>query len=185
MTKLTFGADKDPPISLCKEIGQRRFRGLAALRGSGFVLGLLTLGGCEAGQPSATAFVATNDGAATVGPEETRMWMTVGEHRLAIALTDNAAARAFAAQLPVTLDMSELNGNEKHAELPGALPTDEHWLGTIHNGDLLLYGSQTLVVFYETFRSSYSYTRVGRVENPSDLAPVLGRRDVRVVFSAN
>ena len=40
------------------------------------------------------------------------MWMTIGERRFAITLSDNAAARAFAAQLPLTLDMSELNGNE-------------------------------------------------------------------------
>jgi hypothetical protein len=57
-------------------------------------------------------------GAVSAQPEEMRMWMTVGERRFAITLTDNAAARAFAAQLPLTLDMSELNGNEKHADLP-------------------------------------------------------------------
>ena len=50
------------------------------------------------------------------------MWMTVGERRFAVTLADNAAARAFAAQLPLTLDMSELNGNEKHADLPKTLP---------------------------------------------------------------
>ena len=51
------------------------------------------------------------------------MWMTVGERRFAITLIDNAAARAFAARLPLTLDMSELNGNEKHVDLPEALHT--------------------------------------------------------------
>ena len=50
------------------------------------------------------------------------MWMTVGEHRFAITLADNTTARAFSALLPLTLDMSELNGNEKHASLPQALP---------------------------------------------------------------
>ena len=113
------------------------------------------------------------------------MWMTVGERRFAITLTDNAAARAFVAQLPLTLDMSELNGNEKHADLPESLPTNASRPGTIHNGDLMLYGSDTLVVFYETFRSSYSYTRLGRVDDPSDLAQALGRRGARVVFSKN
>ena len=52
------------------------------------------------------------------------MWMTVGKRRFAITLTDNAAARAFAAQLPLTLDMSELNGNEKHGDLPKPLPAN-------------------------------------------------------------
>ena len=83
-------------------------------------------------------------GAASVQPEELRMWMTVGERRFAITLTDNAAARAFAAQLPLTLDMSELNGNEKHAELPKALPANASRPGTIRNGDLMLYGTDHL-----------------------------------------
>jgi hypothetical protein len=109
--------------------------------------------------------------------------LTVGEHRFSITLTDNAAARAFAAQLPLTLDMSELNGNEKHAELPEALPTNASRPGTIRNGDLMLYGSTTLVVFYETFNSSYSYTRLGRVNDPDGLSQALGRGSVRVVFA--
>jgi len=111
------------------------------------------------------------------------MWITVGERRFAITLTDDAAARAFAAQLPLTLHMSELNGNEKHADLPEALPANASRLGTIRNGDLMLYGTNTLVAFYATFNSSYSYTRLGRVDDPADLPQALGRRDVRVVFS--
>ena len=111
------------------------------------------------------------------------MWMTVGERRFAITLTDNAAARAFAAQLPLTLDMSELNGNEKHADLPKPLSTNASGAGTIRNGDLMLYGSDTLVVFYVTFNSSYSYTRLGRVDDPAGLAQALGPRGVRVLFS--
>lgn len=111
------------------------------------------------------------------------MWMTVGECRFAITLTDNAAARAFVAQLPLTLDMSELNGNEKHASLPSALPANASRPGTIRNGDLMLYGTQTLVVFYLTFDSSYAYTRLGRVDDPSGLAQALGPRGARVMFS--
>ena len=111
------------------------------------------------------------------------MWMTVGERRFAITLADTAAARAFAARLPLTLDMAELNGNEKHADLSQALPTDASLPGTIHNGDLMLYDSQTAVIFYETFRSPYSYTRLGRVDDPSDLSQALGRGSSRVMFS--
>jgi hypothetical protein len=113
------------------------------------------------------------------------MWMTVGEHRFAITLADNTTARAFSALLPLTLDMSELNGNEKHASLPQALPANASRPGTIRSGDLMLYGTDTLVVFYLTFDSSYSYTRIGRVDDPAELARALGRRGVRVLFSRN
>ena len=122
-------------------------------------------------------------GPASANPEESRVWMSAGETRFAITLTDNAAARAFAALLPLTLDMSELNGNEKHASLPKALPANPSRPGTIRNGDLMLYGADTLVVFYSTFDSSYSYTRLGRVNDRAGLAQALGRRGVRVVFS--
>jgi hypothetical protein len=156
------------------------FRGLSVL------FGLLAIGACEAGVNSTStlpAATSTDAAPAAVKPEESHMWMTVGDRRFAITLSDNAAARAFAAQLPVTLDMSDLNGNEKHAELPQALPADATRPGTIRNGDLMLYGADTFVVFYLTFDSPYSYTRLGRVDDHDDLAKVLGRGNVRIQFS--
>lgn len=113
------------------------------------------------------------------------MWMTVGERRFAITLADNEATRAFAAMLPLTLDMADLHGNEKYADLPETLPTQTSRPGTIRSGDLMLFGSRTLVVFYRTFDSSYSYTRLGRVSDPGGLAQALGRRGVRIGFSNN
>ena len=168
------------------EIDHRRSRGRRVLRGLILLCGLVVPGGCEAGQqsaPGSPAVAVPNAGAASVQPEESRVWMTVGERRFAITLTDNAAARAFAELLPLTLDMPDLNGNEKHVTLPKELPTNASRPGTIRNGDLMLYGSNTLVVFYLTFDSSYSYTRLGRVDDPTGLAQALGPRSVRVVFS--
>ena len=151
-----------------------------------FLLGTLMLGTCNAdqhstaGSPPVAAAIAA---AASVKPEESRMWMTVGERRFAITLSDNETARAFAALLPLTVDMIELNGNEKHASLPKALPVDPSRPGQIRNGDLMLYGTDTLVVFYVTFQSPYSYTGLGRVDDPGQLAPSLGRGRVKVVFA--
>jgi hypothetical protein len=162
-------------------------RGPRVLRTLSLLLGLLVVGSaCDAGQDpsSGSPAVAAADASPTfMRQKESRMSMTVGERRFAITLTDNAAARAFAAQLPLTLDMSELNGNEKHADLPKPLPANASRPGTIRNGDLMLYGGDTLVVFYLTFQSSYSYTRLGRVDDPSDLPQALGPRGVRLVFS--
>ena len=141
------------------------------LRGLGLLVGLLV--------------TAANAASASEKAEESRMWMTVGERRFAVTLTDNAAARAFAALLPLTLDMPDLNGNEKHVKLPKALPANASRPGMIRTGDLMLYGSDTLVVFYLTFESSYSYTRLGRVDDPAALAQALGRHSVRIVFSKN
>ncbi len=51
----------------------------------------------------------------TASQERPHMWMTVGTQRFAVTLEDNPTARAFVQLLPATLDMTELNGNEKHA----------------------------------------------------------------------
>lgn len=149
---------------------------------AGLLLGLLMLGSCDANPPSASG-LRSIAAVPAMTPEESRMWMTVAERRFAITLADNAAARAFTAQLPLTLDMAELNGNEKYARLPKALPANASRPGTIRNGDLMLYGADTLVVFYLSFDSSYAYTRLGRVEDPASLEQALGKRDARVVFS--
>jgi hypothetical protein len=114
---------------------------------------------------------------------EQHMWMTVGERRFAITLAEGEAARAFGARFPLALEMSELNGNEKHARLAKPLPVHASRPGTIHEGDVMLYGSDTIVVFYSTFQSSYTYTPLGRVDDPAGLAQALGKGSVRVVFS--
>jgi hypothetical protein len=172
-------------LPLGKDIVRRR---ASVLSGPIVRLGLLlSVGAYEAvadgSTPDSSAASTGETAQASARQEDSRMWMTVGKRRFAINLADNAAARAFVAQLPLTLEMSELNGNEKHGKLPEALPTSSTKPGTIRSGDLMLYGSDTLVIFYETFDSAYSYTRLGRVDDSSDLAAALGPRGVRIVFS--
>ena len=81
--------------------------------------------------------------------------------------------------------MAELNGNEKHADLPGTLPTGSIKPGTIQTGDLMLYGTNTLVFFYKTFSAPYTYSPIGRIDNPSELTRSLGTGDVTVKFELN
>lgn len=110
--------------------------------------------------------------------------MTVaGTHRFAVTLEDNPAARAFLQLLPLSLEMPDLNDNEKHVRLPRSLPTSATRPGTIRTGDVMLYGNDTLVVFYKTFPSSYSYTRLGRVAHPDGLVQALGPGSQRISFA--
>jgi hypothetical protein len=143
-----------------------------------FVLGLLcglwTASGCGA---------ASSQPPTATGQEPARMQMTIGDRRFTVVLADTDATRAFAARLPLTLDMAELNGNEKHADIHPALPADARRPGTIHAGDVMLYGANTIVVFYKTFPSSYRYTRLGRVQDITGLVEALGPNDARVVFA--
>lgn len=110
--------------------------------------------------------------------------VVVGSNTFAATLADNATARAFAEKLPLTLEMTELNGNEKYSNLDTSLPTDAYQPGTIHAGDLMLYGNNCVVLFYKTFNSSYSYTRIGSIDDPTGLAESVGTGNVSVRFEA-
>jgi hypothetical protein len=98
----------------------------------------------------------------------------IGSREFTGTLVDNPTATAFRAMLPLTMDMTELNGNEKYFDLAKSLPTNASNPGQINAGDFLLYGSKTLVLFYEAFSTSYSYTRIGKVDNPIGLAEAVG-----------
>ena len=98
----------------------------------------------------------------------------IGSREFTGTLLDNPTATAFRAMLPLTMNMTELNGNEKYFDLAKSLPTNASNPGQINAGDLLFFGSKTLVLFYEAFSTSYSYTRLGKVDNPSGLAEAVG-----------
>ncbi|MBO4815124.1 MAG: NAD(P)H-dependent oxidoreductase [Muribaculaceae bacterium] len=106
----------------------------------------------------------------------------VGNKTFEATVADSETGRAFYNMLPLTLNMNELNGNEKYCYLDTSLPTDSYSPGTINAGDIMLYGSSCVVLFYETFTSGYSYTRIGAVDDPEGLAQALGSGNVTVKF---
>ena len=108
--------------------------------------------------------------------------IVIGSKTFTTTLADSETAEAFAALLPLTVTMNELNNNEKYHYLSSSLPTAAYQPGTINAGDLMLYGNNCVVLFYETFNTSYSYTRIGAIDNPSGLAEALGSGNVSVRF---
>ena len=111
-----------------------------------------------------------------------KMKITIGTTAFTATLYNNPTVTAFKTRLPMTINMSDLNANEKFFDLPNDLPTAASNPGTIQAGDLMLYGSNTLVLFYKSFSTSYNYTRLGRIDNPSGLAAALGSDNVTVKF---
>jgi hypothetical protein len=106
----------------------------------------------------------------------------IGSTEFTATLVDNPTAAAFKAMLPLTMNMTELNGNEKYFDLPESLPADSSNPGKINAGDLLLYGTRTLVLFYESFSTFYSYTKLGKIDNPGGLAKALGSGNAEVTM---
>lgn len=110
--------------------------------------------------------------------EGSSMKITVGEHQFTVTLEDNATAEALEKHLPMTLVMNELNGNEKYHYTSFSLPTDPCSPGKIQIGDIMLYGDSCLVVFYESFSTPYSYTRIGCIDDTAGLQTAVGAGDI-------
>ncbi len=53
-------------------------------------------------------------------------------------LYDSKTSRELLESFPLTLEMKELNGNEKYAYLDKDYDTDSERVGQIHEGDLML-----------------------------------------------
>ncbi len=111
-----------------------------------------------------------------------KMRIKIGGKEFTASLENNETSKAFQALLPTTLNMSELNGNEKYCYLDQSLPANSEKVGTIHAGDIMLYGSSCIVIFYDTFQTSYSYTRIGHIDDISGLTSALGSGSVTVTL---
>lgn len=123
-------------------------------------------------------------GTKTAGQEDTMdITLTIGTQTFTATLAGNEAAQAFAARFPLTLDMSELNGNEYYGYLAGALPTASTNPRKISAGDIKLYGSDCVVIFYKSFATSYRYTTLGTVSDSSALQAALTASGGIVTFA--
>ena len=114
--------------------------------------------------------------------KNTQINVKIGKKTFKATLYNNKTSKVLLKKLPVTYKMSELNGNEKYKYLSYDLPTNEKKVRKIKAGDIMLYGSDCLVVFYKNFKTSYRYTKVGHINNTKGLAKALGKGSVKVKF---
>ncbi len=97
------------------------------------------------------------------------MKVIINNHEYNVNLEDNQTTKELLNKLPLTLNMNELNGNEKYYYLDFTLPTLPSNPKTIYAGDIMLYQNNCLVIFYKTFDTSYSYTKIGHIDNLEEL----------------
>lgn len=109
--------------------------------------------------------------------------LTINGNSFTATLEDNETTKELLKRLPLEVSMSELNGNEKYYYFDESLSTNSYRIGKISTGDIMLYGNDCLVIFYEDFDTPYSYTRVGKIDNVDNLKNSLGKGNVNVVLS--
>ena len=146
---------------------------------------LLLLAACPSGNPSSEPNddgQDSNNEQTDGGDEVNSMKIVIGNVEFTATLYDTEAAQAFAELLPLTLNMSELNGNEKYKYLSTTLSTKTESVGTINAGDIMLYGNNCIVLFYKSFSTPYSYTRIGKINDVTGLQKAVGSGSVVVSF---
>lgn len=114
---------------------------------------------------------------------EMKMKVQVGNRTFMATLEDNSAAIAFVEMMkeaPVEIEMSDYAGFEKVGSLGTSLPTSNSQT-TTHEGDIVLYNGNQIVIFYGS--NSWSYTRLGKIDNLSGWKEALGSGNVTVTFS--
>ena len=110
------------------------------------------------------------------------MKVTIGNKTFKATLDDNPAAAKLRAMLPLTLDMSELNGNEKHFPPIDAAPDRCHGPRDDPERRPDALGGRYAGALLQGFRTTYSYTRLGRIDDPEGLAAAVGSGSVTVTF---
>lgn len=107
----------------------------------------------------------------------------VGDTIFSATLEENAAVSALVEMMrksPVVLQMSDYSGLEKVGPLGTSLPADNSQT-TTHAGDIVLYNGNQIVIFYGS--NSWSYTRLGHIDDLTGWEEALGNGDVTVTFS--
>ena len=104
-----------------------------------------------------------------INNEVSTMKAIINNKEYVIKLESNETVNSLINLLPMEITMNELNGNEKYIYLDNTLPTNSYNPNRINAGDVMLYGNNCLVIFYKSFDTSYSYTKIGHIDNLPDL----------------
>jgi hypothetical protein len=107
-----------------------------------------------------------------------KITITVHSKVFDLQLENNSTAEEWKERLPIRVKMKELNNNEKYFFLEKPLVAFPKQVNQINQGDVMLYGDNCLVIFYKSFRTTYSYTKIGHIT----LTKGLGQGDIWVQF---
>ena len=111
------------------------------------------------------------------------MNVQVGDVVFSATLEENEAVSALVEMMqesPVVIRMSDYSGFEKVGPLGTKLPVNNSQT-TTQAGDIVLYNGNQIVIFYGS--NSWSYTRLGHIDDLTGWEDALGSGDVTVIFS--
>lgn len=128
---------------------------------------------------------ANTDSTEAGGQEDTEMKLQIeaGGSIFTATLEDNEAVTAFMEMLEdesIVIEMDDYSGFEKVGSLGTSLPASNSQM-TTQAGDIVLYNSSQIVMFYGS--NSWSYTKLAEVDDLTEWEDALGSGSVTVTFS--
>lgn len=108
--------------------------------------------------------------------------ITIKNKKYEAILYDNLTTKELIKKFPITITMSDLNGNEKYYNFSKSFSTSSENVANINKGDIMLFGDNCLVIFYKSFSTHYKYTKLGYIKNTEDLENSFGKGDINITF---
>lgn len=121
-------------------------------------------------------------GLSTLNAQNMKLKITVNNQELTATLNENETVNEFIKMLPMTIYMTELHGNEKYCKLSKDIQGKAVNPDKIRKGDIMLWISNILVIFYDTFPTPYDYVKLATVDDIDRLTNALGDGNVSVKF---
>ena len=131
-------------------------------------------------EPSTTITTPSDDNQTTKEDETANMKVTlkIYDTEVDVIWTDNDSVRALKnlAKDGLTINMSKYGGFEQVGSIGSTLPSADTRI-TTNPGDIVLYSSNQIVLFYDS--NTWSYTKLGHINlSKSELTDLLGDEDV-------
>ena len=117
--------------------------------------------------------------------EEITMKLYIDDKEVSVIWEDNESVDALKelAIDDLIINMSMYGGFEQVGDIGVTLPSSDRRIST-EPGDIVLYASDQIVLFYGS--NTWSYTKLGRIEKTKDeLKQLLGNGDVTIRISKN
>ena len=108
--------------------------------------------------------------------------ITIKNKKYEAILYDNSTTKELIKNFPISITMSDLNGNEKYYNFSKSFSTSSENVANINKGDIMLFGDNCLVIFYKSFSTHYKYTKLGYIKNTEDLERSFGKGDISITF---
>ena len=142
-----------------------------------------TSGGVEPTEDETAQILETED---DKEEEIIEMKMTINDTPVEVSWENNASVKALAKMAengPVTIETEPYGGFEQVGPIGATLPSSDTNIST-EAGDIMLYTSSQMVIFYGS--NSWAYTRLGKITGKSDaeLRDLLGGDGVTVTITA-